>query len=77
MEEGMESSICIFFYDRNPLVRIDLYRSKYTVNLVKENIGLETPENLAWTNFFGKGRISQVIPIIKEKCGYKPSKTIQ
>ena len=43
-----------------------------TVNLVTENMGLETPENLAWPNFFGTGRISWVIPIIKEKWGYKP-----
>ena len=46
----------------------------YTVNLVTENMELETPENLTWPNFFGTGRISWVIPIIKEKWGYKPPK---
>ena len=40
-------------------------------------MGLETPENLAWPNFFGTGRISWVIPIIKEKWGYKPPKITQ
>ena len=49
----------------------------FTVNLVTENMGLETPENLAWPNFFGTGRISWVIPIIKEKWGYKPPKITQ
>ena len=48
-----------------------------TVNLATENRGLETPENLAWPNFFGTGRISWVIPIIKEKWGYKPPKITQ
>ena len=48
-----------------------------TVNLVTENMGLETPENLAWPNFFGKGRIYWVIHIIKEKWGYKPQKITQ
>ena len=48
-----------------------------TVNLVTENMGLETPENLAWPSFFGTGRISWVIPIIKEKWGYKPPKITQ
>ena len=43
-----------------------------TVNLVTENMGLENPENLAWPIFFGTGRISWDIPIIKEKWGYKP-----
>ena len=42
-----------------------------TANLVTENMGLETPENLAWPIFFGTGRISWVIPIIKEKWGYR------
>ena len=49
----------------------------YAVNLVTENMGLETPENLTWPNSFGTGQISWVIPIIKEKWGYKPPKITQ
>ena len=54
-----------------------LRRLLRTVNLVTENMGLKTPENLARPNFFGTGRISWVIPIIKEKWGYKPPKITQ